>query len=73
MTSEKRGGGAMPKAAKPVGRPPTFSGGLSVTRVRLKLSREQWEAIEREAEAQGKSFREFLRMRLRKALSEFLD
>ena len=58
------------KTPRPVGRPPTFSNGHSVTKVRLRLSREQWKRIESAAEAQGRSFREFLRMRLRGAIPE---
>lgn len=58
---------------KPVGRPPSFTNGHSTTRVRLRLSRDEWSAVEREAENQGKSFREFLRCRLRKCLADVID
>lgn len=61
------------KAAKPVGRPPSFSDGFSRTSVRLRLTRAQWLALELKAESQGKSFREFLRSRLRAAIADVLE
>jgi len=58
---------------RPPGRPPTFTGGFSRTAVRLRLSKAQWKALERQADAQGKSFREFLKMRLLKAIEQELE
>jgi hypothetical protein len=62
-----------PSVKRRIGRPPLFNGGFSRTAVRLKLSRAQWDAIEAEAERQGRSFREFLKMRLKAALKDVLE
>lgn len=41
--------------------------------MRLRLTRLQWQAITAAAESQGKSFREFLRQRLLKAVADVMD
>lgn len=63
-TKPKRGKRPFP------GRPPTFSAGYMIHKVRLRLTKEQYHKLWAVAEEQGKSFRELLRQRLRKACPE---
>lgn len=52
------------------GRPPEFKNGYLIHKVRLRLTEAEYRAIWKAAEAQGKSLRELLKMRLRAACPE---
>jgi hypothetical protein len=49
-----------------------FKDGFSRANIRLRLSKEQWKAVEAMAEAEGRSFREFLKVRLLRSIG-FLE
>ena len=55
----------MARKRRQPGRPPQFPGGFARTKHWLKLTKAEWEAIDKAADLAGLSFREFVKRRLR--------